>query len=69
MAQRRMERFLLNMTKRDKIRNDIIRCKTGVKDVVERVQCMRGHWAGHVARMSNSRWAKITSEWTPREGK
>ena len=30
---------------------------------------MRGQWAGHVARMSNTRWAKITSEWTPREGK
>ena len=30
---------------------------------------MRRHWAGHVARMSNTRWAKITSEWTPREGR
>ena len=26
-------------------------------------------WAGHIARMSNTGWAKITSEWTPREGK
>ena len=28
-----------------------------------------GQWAGHVARMSNTRWAKITSEWTLTEGK
>ena len=69
VAQRSMERLLLNITKRDKIRNEIIRCKTGVKDIIERVRCMRGQWAGHVARMSNTRWAKITSEWTPREGK
>ena len=69
VAQRSMERLLLNIAKRDKIRNEIIRCKTGVKDIIERVWCMRGHWAGHVARMSNTRWAKITSEWTPREGK
>ena len=36
---------------------------------IETVLCMRGQWAGHVARMSNTRWARITSEWTPREGK
>ena len=30
---------------------------------------MRGQWAGHVATMSNTRWAKITSEWTTGEEK
>ena len=69
VAQRSMERWLLNITKRDKIRNEVIRYKTGVKDITERVQCMRGQWAGHIARMSNTRWAKITSEWTAKEGK
>ena len=69
VAQRSMERLLLNITKRDKIRNEIIRSKTGMKDVMERVQCMRGRSAGHAARISNIRWAKITSEWTPRECK
>ena len=69
VAQRSMEKLLLNITKREKIRNEIIRGKTGVKDIIERVRCMRGQWAGHVARMSNTRWAKLTSEWTPREGK
>ena len=69
VAQRSMERLLLNITKRDKIRNEIVGCKSGVKDIIERVRCFRGQWAGHVARMSNTRWAKITSEWTPRKGK
>ena len=55
MAQRSMEIFLLNITKKDKIRNEIIRCKTGVKDVIEREQCMGGQRAGHVARTSNTR--------------
>ena len=36
MAKRSMERLLLNITKRDKIWNEIIRCKTGVKDIIER---------------------------------
>ena len=65
VAQRSMKIWLLNITKRDKIRNEIIRCKTGVKDIIERVWCMRGQRGGHVARMRNTRWAKITSEWTP----
>ena len=56
-------------TRRDKIRNEIIRSKTGVIDIIEKVKCMKGQWAGHVARMKNTRWAKITSEWTPRDGK
>ena len=69
VAQRSMERSLLNITRRDKIRNGIIRSKTGVIDIIEKVKCMKGQWAGHVARMKNTRWAKITSEWTPRDGK
>ena len=68
VAQRSMERLLLNITKRDKIRNEIIRCKTRVNDIIERVLCMRGQWAGHVDRMSNTRWANKTYEWTPKEG-
>ena len=68
VVQQSMERSLLNVTKRDKIRNEI-RSKTGVKDIKERVQCMKGPWAGHVARLRNTRWAKIASEWTLGEGK
>ena len=68
MAQRSMERLLLNVMKRDKIRHEII-CKTGVKDIIKRARCMRGQWTGHVARMSNTRWAKITSKWKLREAK
>ena len=54
VAKRSMERLLLNITKRDHIRNEIIRPRAGVKDR-ERVRCMRGQWAGHVARLSNIR--------------
>ena len=68
VAQRSMERLLFKITRRDKIRNEIIRSKTVVKDVIGIVRCMRGKLAGHVARISNTRWAKITSKWTPREG-
>ena len=68
VARRSMERSLLNITKRDKIRNEITRSKTGLKDIIERARCMRGQWAGHAAIMNHTRWAKITTEWTLREG-
>ena len=69
VAQRNMERVILNVTRQDRIRNAINRERTKVKDVIERISSMKGQWAGHIARMDNSKWAKITTEWTPREGK
>ena len=59
---------MLNITKRDKIRNEVIRSEAGMIDVLKRVQCMKGQWAGHVARISNTRRARITSEWTAIDG-
>ena len=41
VAQQSMERLLLNIMKRDKIRSEIIKFETGAKDVIERVRCMR----------------------------
>ena len=41
VTQRSMDRLLLNITKKDKIPNEI-RSKTGVNEVIERVQCLRG---------------------------
>ena len=54
---------MLDITKKDKIWDEIIRSKTGMKDVTERLPCMRGQWAGHVTRVSSTRWAKIRSEY------
>ena len=36
-------------TKRDTMQNEVIRCRMKVKDIIERVQCMRGQWAQHIA--------------------
>ena len=60
---------MLNITRRDKIQNEVIRLKTKVIDIVDEVQCMTGQRTGYTARMRNTRWAKITSERTPREGR
>jgi len=67
VAQRSMERAMLNITWRDKIRNEVIRSTTKVKDIIEKAEQTKGQWAGHLARMKNNKWAKRTTEWWPRE--
>ena len=59
-SQRRMERSILNISLKDKIRNETIRERTKVKDVIETVRDLKSRWAGHVARMEDKRWAKIS---------
>eukprot|EP00795_Rhopilema_esculentum_P008762 gene8762-biopygen9749 len=65
VTQRSMKRSMLGVTRRDKIRNEDLRSRTGLKDVIEKVIEAKGKWAGHVARMKNHEWAKKTTEWTP----
>ena len=67
VAQRSMERAMLGITIKDKIRNENIRARTKVEDVVWLAEKAKGQWAGHVARMDFNNWARKTTEWTPRD--
>ena len=69
VAERSMEITILNIARQDKIRNFAIRERARVTDIIERMCSMRGQWTGHIARMDNRKWAKTTTEWTPRDGK
>ena len=62
VAQRSMERAKLNITRRDKIRHEVIRSNTKVKDITEKAEQTKGQWAGHLACMKNNNWAKRTTE-------
>ena len=68
-AQRAMERSMLHISIRDKIRCSIIRQKTGVKDIIVKIKEAKWRWAGHVARMRDNRWTKRLMDWQPRIGK
>lgn len=60
---------MLGIRLRDRQRNDSIRNRTKVKDVIERVAELKWTWAGHVARQSHDRWAKRVLSWRPRTTK
>ena len=47
----------------------IIRQKTGVKEIIEKVKEAKWRWAGHVARMNDNRWTRRLMDWQPRMGK
>ena len=69
VTQRRMERSMLDLTLRDRIRNEEIRRRTGVEDVIVRIAKLKWNWAGHMARMRDGRWTKRILEWRPRTDK
>ena len=68
-AQRAMERQMLNISLRNKVRCTTIRQQTGVADILRKIKQSKWRWAGHVARRNDNRWTKRLLEWQPRIGK
>ena len=54
VVKRSMERLMLNITQKDKIRNEVVRSKIQVKDIIKKVQDMKGQWVGHLAIMNGN---------------
>lgn len=69
VCQRKMERKILNITLRDKVRNEDIRRKTQIHDAPEVARQLKMKWAGHVMRLNNNRWSHKLTVWDPRIGK
>ncbi|MFH4982022.1 hypothetical protein AB6A40_008731 [Gnathostoma spinigerum] len=69
VTERAMERRMLKITKLDHVRNEDIRQRTRVVDVVLESIKSKLRWAGHVARMKDDRWTKKVSDWYPRNHK
>ena len=67
VAQRAMERAMLGISLRDKKRNEWIRKKTGMTDVIHRIRSLKWQWAGHITRMEDERWKKHVLDWRPYE--
>ena len=68
-TQRAMERSILNISLRERIRHTEIRKKTKVKDIIKLSYQKKWKWAGHLARREDNRWTKRVTEWIPRNGR
>jgi Reverse transcriptase (RNA-dependent DNA polymerase) len=69
VTQRAIERAMLNISLKDKIKNEDIRRRTKVRDVIEEIAAKKWRWAGHIARQHSSRWTLRILQWRPRETK
>lgn len=68
ICQRAMERAMLGISLRDRVRNEEIRRRTKVADAIEQIARSKWRWAGHVAR-DDVKWTKRIMQWRPRETK
>ena len=56
-------RKTLNVKRKNRFRNTIIRQGTRVTDIVQYVTNTKWKWAGHIARMKDNRWTIRSTEW------
>lgn len=68
-CQRAIERNVMKIKLKDKIRHSEIRAKTKITDALEYSLKSKWKWAGHVARMHAKRWTKVVTMWTGPSGK
>ena len=47
----------------------VIRQRTNVIDIAQRISRLKWQWAGHICRRTDDRWSKRVLEWRPRLGK
>ena len=67
VAQRKLERIILDITLRYQKRNTWIRQETGVSDIVNIISIAKHRWIGHKARLSENRSTIRATEWTARD--
>lgn len=51
-----------------RLRNEEVRRRTKVEDIVKQISIKKWRWAGHVAR-DNTKWTKEVMQWRPWEHK
>ncbi|GBP23911.1 hypothetical protein EVAR_86288_1 [Eumeta japonica] len=65
-----MERSVIGVRRKDKIRLNKIKNETKFKDANKVCKTLKWKWwAGHMLREKNEKWSRIISEWYPRDGK
>ena len=63
ITQRAMERAMLGVSLRDRLRNEYIRKRTKVTDIALRICKLKWQWAGHIARRTDGRRGGKVLEW------
>ena len=62
VTERAMERIMLGVTRRDKVRNEDLRKKTNARDIIQEIKTKKWRWAGHLARRKDNRWTHTVTK-------
>lgn len=65
-CQRAMERSMLGLTLRNRIKHIDIRKKTKIIDAAKMACHLKWGWAGHIVRTTDGRWSERVLHWYPR---
>jgi len=60
-----MLRRRLNLTLKDRVKNEDVRMRVGTQGVSEKVERLKFKYTGHVARINEERWHQRTVNWEP----
>ena len=67
-AEMRILRAIIGKTRRDRIRNEIVREEVGIKSILDKMDAARLRWWGHLEKMPEESLPKKRWRWRP-EGK
>lgn len=67
--QKKMERKILNIRVKDKIKNKDTRKTTSSRDIRYMAKKLKFKYASHMMRVKDDRWSNRTSAWTPYDRK
>lgn len=68
-CQRAMERSMTGHKRKDRVRNSDLRIKTGVIDILTRIDQQKWRWTGHMLRDTLGKWSRQVTDWYPRDGR
>ena len=68
-CQRGLERSMLNIRRRQKVRHTKIKNILKSTDALIHARTLKWRWAGHVARIQDDRWTKRITTWKGPRGK
>lgn len=66
VTQGTIEKSMLRLTLRDRVKNTDLLRRTGLTDTVESITTLKWSWAGHIAIIHDDRWTKWIMERRPR---
>lgn len=67
-CQKGMERSMLGLKLKDRVRSTDIRHKTKLTDILSRIDQLKWRWTGHMLRCKKEKWSKKVTVWYPRDG-